>query len=217
MAIRQGIEDLAALENAFGLPAGFIDALRNEDDWSLIIKSHALLESACADMLCHQLGKYELADVFAQLEMSNKRYGKAAFISALSLLSKAERRFISELSELRNLVVHNASNVAFSLRDYLLGLSGEKLTRLLASLNLRLKSITISGETLEGNDLALRYPALVIWSSLTACLGSIYIQDVFAIKRNELIKKMVSELRKEGPIKIQHADLPISISSRRTR
>lgn len=107
--MKQGIDDLAALEEAFGLPPRFIDNLINDDDWSLVIKSHALLESACADMLCHYFGKYELADIFAQLDMSNKKYGKAAFISSLNLLSKPERRFISELSELRNELVHNAS------------------------------------------------------------------------------------------------------------
>lgn len=86
--MKQGIDDLAALEEAFGLPKGFIDSLINEDDWSLIIKSHALLESACADMLCHYFGKYELGDIFAHLDLSNKKSGKTAFISALKLLRK---------------------------------------------------------------------------------------------------------------------------------
>lgn len=47
MSIKQGIDDLNALEDEFGIPRGYIDSLHNEDDWSLIIKAHALLESTC--------------------------------------------------------------------------------------------------------------------------------------------------------------------------
>ncbi len=135
MTIRQGTDDLAALEEAFGIPNGYIDSLKNDDDWSLIIKSHALIESATANMLCHYFGKPELADVFARLEMSNKCSGKAAFISALKLLGKKERRFLSDLSELRNLVVHNASNVKFCIRTYLESLSSKKRSTLATGLN----------------------------------------------------------------------------------
>jgi hypothetical protein len=37
-------ERLAELEATLGLPAGFILRLREEDDWSFVIKAHALLE-----------------------------------------------------------------------------------------------------------------------------------------------------------------------------
>lgn len=217
MTIHQGIDDIAAIENAFGLPRGFIDDLKNDNDWSLIIKSHALLESACADMLCHYFGRYELADVFAQLEMSNKKYGKAAFISSLGLLSQKERSFISDLSELRNLIVHNASNVQFSLTNYLASISLDRRKRLIKSLNLHLQKITVSGEDVAGDALVLRFPSLVIWSSLTMCLSSIYMQDVFAIKRNEIIEKAIEQHKKHGPTIIRPEDLPLTISSRRTR
>jgi len=215
--MKQGIDDLAALEEAFGLPPRFIDNLINDDDWSLVIKSHALLESACADMLCHYFGKYELADIFAQLDMSNKKYGKAAFISSLNLLSKPERRFISELSELRNELVHNASNVAFSLQNYFSNLTKERQERLSAAFNLRLERISTKDEIVEGVNLLTKQPRAVIWSSLTLCLSSIYIQDVFAIKRNELVDSAMNKYKKSGPIEIMQDDLPLTISSRGTR
>ena len=213
----QGIDDLAALEDAFALPRKFIDNLINEDDWSLVIKSHALLESACADMLCHHFGKYELADIFAQMDMSNKRYGKIAFISSLNLLNKSERRFISELSELRNRLVHNASSVTFSLGNYFSNLTREKQERLSSALNLRLERISTEDEVIEGVNLLIEQPRAVIWSSLTLCLSSIYIQDVFAIKRNELIDGAMKKYKEAGPIMITQESIPLTISSRRTR
>lgn len=214
MTMKQGIDDLAALEEAFGLPKGFIDSLINEDDWSLIIKSHALLESACADMLCHYFGKYELGDIFAHLDMSNKKCGKTAFISALKLLSKAERRFISELSELRNMLVHNASNVTFSLEKHFSSLTKEKQKSLHSALNLRLERISSKNEIIEGVNLLIKTPKAVIWSSLTQCLSSIYIQDVFAIKRNELLNDALEKIKIAGPIEIRQEDIPLTIGSK---
>lgn len=217
MTMIQGIDDLGALEDAFGLPRKFIDNLINEDDWSLVIKSHALLESACADMLCHQFGKYELADIFAQMDMSNKKYGKIAFISALNLLSKSERRFISELSELRNRLVHNASNVRFSLSNYFSSLTKVNQERLSSALNLRVERVSMEDEVIEGVNVLIKQPRAVIWSSLTLCLHSIYIQDVFAIKRNELIDDAMKKHKETGPIVIKQEDIPLTISSRGTR
>lgn len=214
MAMMQGTDDLGALEEAFGLPRKFIDNLINEDDWSLVIKSHALLESACADMLCHYFGKYELADIFAQMDMSNKRYGKIAFISALNLLSKAERRFISELSELRNTLVHNASNVTFSLSNYFSSLPKETQKRLFSALNLRLEQVSVRDELIEGVNLLIKEPKVVIWSSLTLCLSRIYIQDVFAIKRNELVDGAIKKQKEVGPVIITQEDVPATINAR---
>ncbi|NMG64813.1 hypothetical protein GPA19_07615 [Azoarcus indigens] len=214
MAMKQGTDDLAALEEAFGLPQKFIDGLINEDDWSLIIKSHALLESACSGMLCHYFGKYELIDIFAHLDMSNKKYGKIAFISALKLLSKAERRFISELSELRNMLVHNASNVTFSLENYFSNATKEKQERYHSALNLRLKKISTKTEVIEGVNLLIKEPKSVIWSSLTQCLSSIYIQDIFSIKRNELISDALKKIKSARPIEIKKEDIPLTVGSK---
>ena len=216
MTMKQGIDDLAALEEAFGLPQKFIDSLINEDDWSLVIKSHALLESACADMLCHYFGKYELDDIFAHLDMSNKKCGKIAFISSLKLLSKAERRFISELSELRNMLVHNASNVTFSLENYFSSLTKEKQERLSPAFNLRLERISTKNEIIEGVNLLIKQPRAVIWSSLTQCLSSIYIQDVFAIKKNKLLNDAMEKIKAKGPIEIKQEDIPLTIGSSRS-
>ena len=211
MVMNQGIDDLAALEEAFGLPRNFIENLIKDDDWSLVIKAHALIESACTDMLTNFFGKNELVDIFSHIDMSNKKCGKIAFISALKLLSKPERRFISALSELRNHLVHNASNVNFSLQSYFSSFPKREQEKLLASFNLRLQSVTVNEKNTEGLDLLTQHPKTLIWSSLMLCLSSIYVQDIFAIKRNELINDVLNELKKNGPIEIQKEDIPSTI------
>jgi len=55
---------LATIEEDLGLPTGFCVRLQNEDDWSFVVKLHALLESAASDFLAKAFGRQELADIF---------------------------------------------------------------------------------------------------------------------------------------------------------
>lgn len=110
------------IESRIGVRAGFLIELVEEDDWSFIIKSHALLESACAELLTERSGVPETIDIFSRLELSARTTGKVALLKAFGLLVDRERRFIYALSELRNLLVHNARNTTFSLQDYVTGL-----------------------------------------------------------------------------------------------
>ena len=97
-------EAISNIERRTGVPKGFFETLKAEDDWSFVIKSHALIEAACAEFLTARFGDYELLEVFSRLELSNKRTGKIAFLKELSLLNDDERRFVTELSELRNVL-----------------------------------------------------------------------------------------------------------------
>lgn len=118
---------IADIENQLGLPAGFLLGLyTHEDDWSFVIKSHAFLEAALTHLLADHLGKEDLLPVFAYLETSNVRTGKLAFVKAFDLLDKGARRFIHTLSELRNDLVHEVSNVGFTFAAYVNNLSDKE-------------------------------------------------------------------------------------------
>jgi hypothetical protein len=118
---------IADIENQLGLPTGFLLHLyTHEDDWSFVIKSHAFLEAALTHLLADHLGKEDLLPVFAYLETSNVRTGKLAFVKAFDLLDKGARRFIHTLSELRNDLVHEVSNVNFNFADYVANLSDKE-------------------------------------------------------------------------------------------
>lgn len=111
-------ESLHRLEHDLGLPDGFCLELNEEDDWSFVIKLHALIECAVADQITRAFERKELADVFSRAELSNTKTGKLAFIKALNLLPAAHIQFIRSLSELRNALVHRVQNVTANLVDY---------------------------------------------------------------------------------------------------
>jgi hypothetical protein len=71
-------KDLRELERSLGLPEGFIERLEEEDDWSFVIKAHALVEAAMTQLLVHELHKPQLGDIIARLDMTAP-FGKLAF------------------------------------------------------------------------------------------------------------------------------------------
>ncbi len=109
------------------------------------------------------------------------------------------------------MLVHNASNVNFSLESHFSSLTKEKQKSLYSALNLRLERIESKNEIVEGVNLLIKQPKAMIWSSLTQCLSSIYIQDVFAIKRNEILNGALEKIKVAGPIEIRQEDLPLTI------
>lgn len=103
------------LEAKVGVPKNFFRTLNDADDWSFVIKLHALFEAACAHLLLFHFKEPDLSEVFARLELSNKTTGKIAFLGKIGVLGKENRRLISTLSELRNSLVHDVRNAEFSL------------------------------------------------------------------------------------------------------
>ena len=114
------------LEENLQLPVGFFESLVQEDDWSFIIKLHALMEAAVTHLLVEAIARPSLQDIFSRIDMSNKQTGKLAFADKLELLGKDVRRFIRTLSELRNEFVHDVSNVNVDLVAFIQGLPAER-------------------------------------------------------------------------------------------
>jgi hypothetical protein len=121
------------LERAIGLREGFFERLVDEDDWSFVIKLHALFEAACGHLLLFHFREPELSEVVARLELSNKTTGKIAFLAALGLIGKRSRRYIAALSELRNELVHDVRNAEFNLAEWFVSLEPAKQKSLAVS------------------------------------------------------------------------------------
>jgi len=116
------------LESKIGVKSGFFASLLEEDDWSFVIKLHALFEAACTHLLLyHFKGEPQLADIVSRIELSGKPVGKAAILGRLGLVGKEKRRFLSSLSELRNILVHDVRNSEFSLQQYVESMTPEVL------------------------------------------------------------------------------------------
>jgi hypothetical protein len=132
MIPKEDQEKIAELEMKIGLKKGFCCKLLEEDDWSFVIKLHAVFEAALSRLICKQIGKDGLLDIISRLDTSNTSCGKLAFAKALGYIEDEERKFIRNLSELRNSLVHNISNSSFQFSEYLSQLDDKRAKSFLA-------------------------------------------------------------------------------------
>lgn len=110
---------LSQLEKSLDLPERFLEKLVAEDDWSFVIKLHALIEAALSYLLTETVGEPRLLEVFSRIELSNSQTGKLVLAKHLDLIDSDTRQFIRNVSEIRNQFVHNVANVNLSLNDFI--------------------------------------------------------------------------------------------------
>ena len=122
--IDQGIIDL---QNKIGLRSDFFKDLMKEDDWSFVIKLHALIEAIVTSLLVFHFNEKKLTQIFSRLELSNKTTGKLAFLRETGLLGNDNIRYIFTLSELRNKLVHNVENCNINLVEFVDSLDKNQL------------------------------------------------------------------------------------------
>jgi hypothetical protein len=207
------------LEEKVGLQSGFLVKLYEEDDWSFIIKLHALMEAACTHLIVAHLEKPELADIISRLELSGKTLGKTVILKRLNLLGEYNRRFISALSELRNKLVHDIRFSNFTLLKYVQSLDPKSiknfaesfapqalLDREVAKLSQAIQQSRINaGQSVEGlhiresqglSELIERVqadPKLYIWTAAYTTLGAIVEMDWYSDFQQWLEEKRTFE------------------------
>ncbi|MGX7850932.1 hypothetical protein [Pseudomonas aeruginosa] len=163
------------LERELGLPKGFFNALVHEDDWSFVIKLHALFESALAYVVGHKLGE-EVSGIIARLDMNGRR-GKVAFARALKIVSEDVERFLKLLSTLRNRCAHGVrQTVEFSLASYIQGLSRDERKEFLRAVRSDDpdRQITIGEATVSHTLFVLENPKVNIWLTSMWVLAGLY-------------------------------------------
>ena len=165
-------DQIPKLEEELGIEKGFFNKLGDEEDWALIIKLHALIESAVSQLLTGAFNKASLKDTFSMLELSNKRTGKMAFVDALDLLGDAERRYISSLSELRNKLVHNIQSVNYQLHEEVDKMDKQQFQQFVRKFNTLTTDIDDNIRNLFRHD-----PAQALWYGGMAVLGMIYLKN----------------------------------------
>ncbi len=184
------------LEKALDIREGFLESLKSEDDWSFIIKLHALIEAAISHLLCKTLRHDDLKEVFSSMELSDKRGGKLAFVKSLNLLDKTDRRFISSLSELRNRLVHDVSKVGFDLTAHVQTLTPKGLADFVKchdSFSAG-KKFQYKGVTITAKDLFKSEPKTALWYSAMETVAIIYQQ-----KKLALATKALKDLQSNRP------------------
>jgi len=170
---------------SIGVAESFFNGLlKSSDDWTFVIKAHALLEAALTHFLVLELERQELTEIFANIEMSNARTGKVAFAKELGLLDKVGRRFVRKFSELRNHLVHDVHNTTFSFKSILLSrrlTSSHNLQRVAqgcidAASEFLKETLKFAGKKVSRAQFAREKPRLVIWFAVYFVLAEIYDQ-----------------------------------------
>jgi hypothetical protein len=110
-------DGIISLQKKLRLPDNFFKDLLAENDWSFIIKLHALIEGICGDLLVFHFNEPRLGKIFSRLNMSDTSTGKLAFLRETELISSLNSKYITSLSQLRNELVHNVQNYNLNLKD----------------------------------------------------------------------------------------------------
>lgn len=188
----QATKAVSDLETELGLPGGFFNNLVHQDDWSFVIKLHALFESALAYVVGHKLGK-EVAEIIGRLEMNGGK-GKVAFARALNIVTDEEVRFLRLLSTLRNQCAHGVrQTVEFSLPRYVAGQSRDERKNFLRAIHGDDpdRPFEIAGHTVSHQQFVLENPKLQLWLSSMWMLAGLYmlkeIEDHVRRKERALI------------------------------
>ncbi len=160
-----------------GAPNNFFMDLLREDDWSFVIKTHALIEAGVGQLITGALGKSGLENFVSRLPINSERSGKLALLKDLELLQSRYRRYISALSILRNYYVHSVGNVATTIEEYICGLDEGHRKRFIRDIMLGAPDPLKIGN----RKVALRVfiednPKVHIWISALDLLGHIHLE-----------------------------------------
>ncbi len=185
------------LQRQLGLHEGFFHSILDEDDWSFIVKMHALMEAAVTHLLTERVGHAPLEGVFSFTEFANKRSGKLAFAKALNVLDSDERRFLYWLAELRNSLVHGVKNVQFDLDERTRRMNRDQFGSFV-------KACDIFSSPGSGNDginvvndgsnivpveqLFKDNPKLALWNAGIAILSTIYCREELHARKAKQIE-----------------------------
>ena len=105
----------AWLRDNLGISDAFLDSLSVDDDWTFVIKLHAMIEAGLNHLLLEHFNEPVLSPFISHLATGDRRTGKLAVALVLKLLPSNCCQFIRILSEIRNDVVHDVRNFGFDL------------------------------------------------------------------------------------------------------
>lgn len=162
------VKHIREFESQLGITTGFFERLLFEDDWTFLIKLHALIEAASTTLLVEALNKPELRDQFARTPLSDSEYGKLSLMKSLGIVSTPYRGFIRKLSELRNQSVHNIQYTNLNFKTLVMNTPKAKRAALADSLGVGMR-----GSTQDRLKLLEENPKGLIWVS-ALCLISLF-------------------------------------------
>jgi len=121
---------ISNFEAELGLRANFFNDLSRDDDWSFIIKLHALLDAVLTRAICASIQKPELETSIGLLDFAREATGKVSFAKALNLVSARQHNFLNIIAIVRNKYAHSVSSVSRPLAEIVGGLSKKEKKKL---------------------------------------------------------------------------------------
>ena len=163
----------------------FMADLWDEDDWSFVIKSHALIEASVTQMLTEHSGDKRFKNLFERLPLSDEEIGKISVAKLLNFLGKRERRFIRLYSQLRNRLVHRVENINFSLKTHIANMDSSRRKSWQESVTW----FSVDGDTKSfWENAAIQMPRVALWIAIFLLVS------MCSISTNEI--KGFSEIKK---------------------
>lgn len=105
-------------EPLLGLEKGFFRKLLSEDDWSFVIKTHALIESALTRLIETTVRPEPLGEFVTTFDLSGGRHSKVELLRRCDLIEDPEAKFVRGLSKIRNRLVHNVRYTSCDLSKF---------------------------------------------------------------------------------------------------
>jgi hypothetical protein len=202
---------IVEMEKATGVRPGFFPSLITDktDDWSYVIKLHALIEAALTHLLTTAANKPEMAQVYALLDTSDLRKGKAAFARGLDLLSMDEIKFVRALSEMRNKFVHDVKNAGMTIEQWYAAMDDNQKKNFVEAVAVgrpRDWTISVAGAEVPLRKFIQENLRLGLWFGALDLLSAIYLQRERLLLKNDYANFHV-ELLKAYLAKTQGGEL----------
>jgi hypothetical protein len=186
-----GLTDRLAGE--FGAVHKVLYRLFKEDDWSLVIKTHAMLEAIVTDLIIARTNEAQLKSVVERLPLHDNQIGKLAIVKQYGLLTKGQLRFIRCASELRNELVHRLENIDFCFEQYVASMDGNQRKAWSESLTWH----SLETEASEAwSKAALENTKVAFWFSVYM-LVTIVVLDSETLKMREELDEMALRATRE--------------------
>lgn len=180
-----------------GLPPQFVIKLLDEDDWSFIVKAHALVEASVMQAIKHRLSGHSISKFLGKLTMRRL----LDFAKDLDALDSQLCSKIRLLSEIRNDIVHDVTKVSFSFAQYL---SDQQKRNGFQGLFLNGVSgcVDIAGHSVGRKQFLIDNPKLAVMFFLIELLVEVYLEE------SKAMSKLVHQELGDSLLKILNRPVP---------
>lgn len=174
------------------LKLDFLLSIGNDNDWSFIIKSHALIESVITELIISRIEEIEIKPIIERMPLHDDQVSKMRIVKIYGLMTDDQIKFVKKLSEIRNDIVHKFDNIDFTFTNYISQLDKNQRkswTKLINWYDIEEKN------KVKMQDLSLSQPSIAVWISL------IQLVSLMVINIKEF--KGISKIEKEALITVK--------------